>query len=117
MALIDPTKHQRLEIPEEPGQWVEMRPVLVGDLRAVPVDASRVQHNVIILQRVIGAWSYAEPVNADSLDRLDADTYAWLVLQTNILGQRSDAEKKGSSDSSSSMSGPAEAVSPTSSAT
>ena len=50
MALIDVNKRERLEHPEEPGQWIEIRP-----LRATEMDEAR----DIRLKQLLDMWGDA----------------------------------------------------------
>ena len=107
--LIDISKTERLEHPDEEGQWVEIRPLLAAELDRAreaqikrilavwgdtikdmmgPANreraddmAARVQQfdAGILLTASIVAWSYEAPVNKENIDKLDGVTRDWLV--------------------------------------
>ena len=107
--LIDISKTERLEHPDEAGQWIEIRPLLAAELDRAreaqikrilavwgdtikdmtgPANreraddlATRVQQfdAGILLTASIVAWSYEAPVNKENIDKLDGVTRDWLV--------------------------------------
>ena len=107
--LIDTSKTERLEHPDEAGQWVEIRPLLANELDRAreaqikrilavwgdtikdmmgPANreraddlATRVQQfdAEILLTACIVAWSYEAPVNKGNIAKLDGITRDWLV--------------------------------------
>jgi len=107
--LIDTSKTERLEHPDEAGQWVKIRPLLAAELDRAreaqikrilavwgdtikdmmgPANreraddlATRVQQfdAGILLTASIVAWSYEAPVNKENIDKLDGVTRDWLV--------------------------------------
>lgn len=125
MALIDPQQTVQIEIPHEPGEWVQFKPITIGDVIAVQKkyggrgEMSAAEINVLTMVECgIQEWSYQAPISEESVLRLDRITYNWLSTQLlNISGQRSEEEKKDSGLSSSPTEVPAGDTSPASSAT
>lgn len=123
MALISSAKPERIEIPHEPGQWIELRPLRAGDLDVFEASADgglRVSYE--LLARVVTSWSYgpwpaSEAEREECVKDLDLDTYSWLVgaigerLPT-MSGIRDEAEKKDSTSPSSDITGPGEEAGP-----
>jgi len=108
MGLIDTTKRERLNHPDEPGTWIDIRPLLAVEMdearerkvkhilslwgdaikdaassgRTQQDDlASRVQQYdaTILLNSAIKAWSYEAEVNSENVARLDGSTRDWLI--------------------------------------
>ena len=106
--LIDVNKTERLNHPDEKGQWVDVRPLLATEMDearekkvkhilalwgdaikdATPSGrtqtddlASRVQQYdaSILLDSAIKAWSYEVEANPENIARLDGPTRDWLV--------------------------------------
>jgi len=48
MALVDVSKTEKLDIPHEPGEWIEVRPLLASEM-----DAARDAR----LKRLMGMWA------------------------------------------------------------
>lgn len=102
MALVvKHTKH--LEHPTEPGAWFDVRlPLSAGDMAGMRSDGKAIGMTLDLLAAVLVAWSYDAPVNLETVDSLDLDTFTW--LQQSIMaesGIRDDSEKKDSNGSSS----------------
>lgn len=119
MALINSSNTKHLDIPHEPGQWVEVRPLTAGDIEGLSVDGSGVKVSIECLAAIISAWSYQEPVSLENVRRLDLDTFTWLGNEAlKVSGVRDDAEKKDSNlDSSPTSPIPTNGQSPVSSLT
>lgn len=100
MALIDPKETRRVDIPHEPGEWVELRPITARDLanlqRAViGVTLTQAENTTRILATCLTAWSYAFPITIENLERLDYQTHNWLDNELLLTsGHREDEEKK-----------------------
>jgi hypothetical protein len=111
LALITSKDTKRLDIPHEPGQWVEVRPLTFGDLDIFGMDGETVRVSRDLASEVITGWSYSEwPVSRDErltlLKSLDLDTSMWLITAlgetlTEISGIRSDDAKKNTVNNSS----------------
>lgn len=106
MALISFKDRHRLEIPHEPGQWVEVRPIAAGEIELFEVTNGMVKVTLDLLAAVVTGWSYDEPVSLDAIKRLDLDTFVWLTGALGdelmkISGIRTADEKKDSGGSSS----------------
>jgi hypothetical protein len=136
VALIDPSKNpdqaQRLPVPEEPGDWVEVRMATAGDLIAMNRDmpeATAGERMSLLLSRCILRWSYSDwPASTPRakeqrenearqalLESLDIDTFRWLEREVQLT--RLAEEKKDSNGSSSPPTDPAKEASPASSVT
>lgn len=110
MALITSKDYKRLEIPHEPGQWVDVRPLTFGDMDLFRMEGELVGVSRDLAAEVITSWSYGEwPAPHDErvelIKSLDLDTSVWLIQAlgetlTEISGIRSDSEKKESDSSS-----------------
>lgn len=107
MALLKATT-KRLDIPHEPGEWIEIRRLsTLGDLDGVEMTKGR-QARINEMARyffaAIVAWSYPEPPSTDAIagkpnangDReggLDDKTATWLLTETGKLrDSKTDAE-------------------------
>lgn len=118
MALINSSNTKRLDIPHEPGQWVEVRPLTAGDIEGLSVDGSQVKVSIEALAAIISAWSYDEPVSLENVRRLDLDTFTWLGAEAlKVSGVRDDETKKNLGSASSPTSRTRNGRSPVSSAT
>jgi hypothetical protein len=108
MALLKPTV-RRLDIPGEPGQWVEIRRLSsLGGLDTDEMGKGRTRRLLEMARyfaSAIVAWSYPEPVTIDVIagapnaggDReggLDSATALWLLGEIGKLasGDRSDEQ-------------------------
>lgn len=81
-----------VDLPHEPGQWIEARKPSLAILNEVGDGQAGV---INMLQRCITAWSYDEPVSNEMIGELDADT-ATVVL--NALNEaKPEGERKNSS--------------------
>ena len=103
MALISSHQRTRIPIPHEQGQWIEVRPLTVGDSAAVEPFAKDggIGFAYKLLSCILTDWSYDEPVSEEAIGRLDMETFQWLMESVNVTGGRSEAEKKESSKLSS----------------
>lgn len=110
MALIDPTKYTRLDVPGEDA-WVEIRPKMVGDLLNAAQQES--DSTFVVLSRRIRAWSYDEAVSPESVAHLDIATFNLL----SGFGERPAGETRNLGQQSSPTSDPAAADGPENSAT
>lgn len=100
MPLIKDETRVRLDIPHEPGEWIEIRPMRNGDLLHVELK-DKVSATVLMFERLITGWSYEEPVTPENIRRLDIKTASWLDGElTRVSGVRTEEEKNGSSPSS-----------------
>ena len=126
MALITSKDYKRLDIPHEPGQWVDVRPLTFGDLDIFGMDGETVVVTRDLVAEVVTGWSYGEwPATKDErlelIRTLDLDTSVWLITALGetlpkISGIRSDSEKKDSASNSQPITD-TEAVSPETSPT
>jgi len=91
---------RRLDIPGEPGQWIEIKPLSAKLLHSITLEAKRDAKAAIdadetdtdaegyalssrMLNAAIVAWSYDAPVDRDHVDDLEISTTTWLVEEMN----------------------------------
>lgn len=103
MALVDPNKTQRYDIPGEPGEWVELRPLTTRDF----LQTTRAQQDpnadkdvisAAFIMKAIKAWSYDAPIDEETILTLDPTTFFWLSGLNP--GRDDDAKKNLDSPSS-----------------
>lgn len=93
--LVDVTKRERIELPNEPGEWIELRPMSSGD--AANTSNDQYTSTLEVLVKVITAWSYTVPLTKENIYLLDMNTIRLLSGElAKISNVRSDEEKKGS---------------------
>lgn len=121
MALINSQHIRREDIPHEPGEWVEIRPVTAGQISDLQKDSGEESSASIAIRTLAGcivAWSYDAAVSVESLRELDYETFTWLETKISITsGLRTEEEKKSSASPSSGTSAPAMVSSPKNSRT
>ena len=104
MSKQAPRHVRRFEVPGEPGAWVELRRLTIGEQRALRMGEAPSESRVTeALIDVVMAWSWPYPIDASGLDELDFPTVSWLFdtsLQHNA-GTLSDPEKKDETSGSS----------------
>lgn len=100
MALIDKNSTVQLEIPNEPGKWVKIRPLTAraaADVEDAGAGGS-LAVGIELLVKSLVEWSYDAPCDKENIENLDMDTFQWLMTKVNLTsGRRPDAEKKASS--------------------
>lgn len=86
---------RRLDVPGEPDQWIEVRPMsakrintlaleskrLAREAKAANEDDTDAEQNLyaaLILRQAIVAWSYPVEVNDENVDDLELRTMIWL---------------------------------------
>lgn len=127
MALIDPSQTRHIEIPHEPGEWVELKVLTARDTIAMQrksqdgeasLDGLTADELTIrILLATLKGWSYASPINEEALQSLDHKTFRWLETESLSNGVRSPDEKKDSDSPSSPTTEPEMGSSPENSPT
>jgi len=115
VALFIPQNTKRLDIPDAPGQWVEIRTALTTGMNSRMLSAAmrlRVSDNGDAqfdafayrdakLKEIIVAWSDPRPMTPANVDDLDPAMADWIVEQFDTLAApRSDVEKNASSSGS-----------------
>lgn len=104
MALISKDDRRRIDIPHEPGEWIELRAFTTKDSAEVEAGGGNGQINLglQILARAITTWSYKDANGAtidpteETIGQLDLDTFKWLMQEVDLTsGRRGDVEKKG----------------------
>lgn len=97
MALIKDDTKVRLDIPHEPGEWIDIRPTRNNDLLSINFDTDPFAGMMKLLDSVIKGWSYAEPVTPENVRMLDSVTTTWLSEELKkASGLRTVEEKNGS---------------------
>ncbi len=103
MALRSTSKPTRVQVPDEPDQWIEYRQLSARELEEMQAgEFSSLGYTLHALGKMITGWSYDAPVNDETIGDLDAQTIRW--LDSNLLemaGIRTIAEKKESTSPSS----------------
>lgn len=97
MALIEIGTTQRFEIPHEPGEWVDLRPLPWARFTEI-TSKPGVEKAIVLVRESIAAWSYDAEVTAENIDRIDVQTAKFIaeaVLRVNGV------EGKGGAASSS----------------
>lgn len=95
MALIR-NQGDRYDVPHEPGEWIEIRPLKASDERLIQADyPTPIDRELALLKAIIVGWSYDAPLEPEAVEDIDRDTLHWLD-QTVLppLLARSDEEKK-----------------------
>lgn len=97
MALVSKLQPQRIDIPHEPGEWIDVLPITAGQISALQKDVDGKTPTGIMIEMLvqcIKAWSYPDPISMETISDLDGGTLAWLQTEVNVTsGVRSDAEK------------------------
>lgn len=106
MAIVSRLPTKRLDVPDEEGQWVEIRRARWNDLAELnlPADINNAYLNRAKVTKCIVAWSYDLEVTEHNVGEQDDDWFLWLLGHVNNWGgPRSDDEKKGSGSASSGL--------------
>lgn len=91
MALIDPNKSTKLDIPHEPGEWIRIRPITAAQAAAMGDN----MNTLSVLSAVVVEWSYSEPVSPETVGQLDLRTAQWLTEEVmSLSGMRSEEESR-----------------------
>lgn len=126
MALVSKLT-RRVEIPHEPGQWMELRRLSWRQLEAASdlasdaalkrmsqmgsdmlaairstsgqqaADPAAAYDRAAILQAGIAAWSYDAEVTPENIDALDEETAAWAVREILAMNGRTEEDRKNGS--------------------
>lgn len=122
MALISSRDIKRVDIPHEPGQWVELRPLTARQFATIQRDAKDESPGEITLRLLASClvdWSYIDDEGAkvsitpEAIDALDYETFNWLDGQLALASSiRSLDEKKDLEPPSSLTTAPAPEPSP-----
>lgn len=75
MGLVSKTAPTRFEIPHEPGQWVDLRPITYDQVEKAKAN----NDPMAALALAVMAWSYDAPVNEENVRDLDVQTANWLA--------------------------------------
>lgn len=92
--LLMPTSRakKRLDIPHEPGQWIEIQRLAWSELPQRSVVSDVTGYMVELFRAAITAWSYAEPV-ADNVAYLDDTTAGWLYQEIDKFIHQHEADQ------------------------
>ena len=106
--MLTKGKTRRLELPHEPGEWIEVRLLGLDDVVEVRREA-RLSEGESLLQlvgddaimavikptlcRCIQAWSYEEPVSPEAIGTLDAKTAVYILTEL-LPAQESEEDRK-----------------------
>lgn len=98
MALLRTGERKRLDIPHEPGEWIEIKRLSMREHGELDTATARTPllFGLALMGAAISAWSYPEAVTQESVDRLDPVTSGWLIkaIGRHNSGELSDDEKK-----------------------
>lgn len=99
MALKSTTPPTRLDIPDEPGEWIEYKPLSSGEfIELLEAGYTGPAYAMALVQRVVTGWSYDIPLTPEAIkDDLTANVFRW--LDANVMewaGLRAPDEKKES---------------------
>ena len=107
MSKATPRHVRRFEVPGEPGAWVELRRLTLGEQRAFRSDSAASEDKVTAtLLDVVMGWSWDLPITPAGLDELDFPTVAWMfdTSAAHNNGTVPDDEKKDATSGSSASS-------------
>lgn len=93
MAL---TSHltKRLDLPHEPGEWVEVRMPSLRMLHELSAYDDSYEGMVKLVSQCVLSWSYPVGVSEDSIWDLDAETAGFIAKALNAA--KSEDEEKNS---------------------
>lgn len=94
MALVDTSARIRHEIPHEPGEWMEFKPLTIADARTEGANSFDV--GLRLLARSIAGWSYADECDEDNIMRLDIATANWAIECMREISHISASEGEAS---------------------
>lgn len=98
-------QRKRLDIPHEPGAWIEVRPPNNGDLVTIDfatVSDENMSELLKLLTRLVVGWSYEDvPLNTENILDIDITTSMWLLGEIGeMVKGREAAEGKESATNS-----------------
>lgn len=99
MALFSSKNTKRLELPNDPGLWVEIRTALTVGMKQRTLSAAmtlRVSdagdasfdafaYKQALLREIVVAWADPLPVTPSNVDELDPDVAEWVLEQFEAL--------------------------------
>lgn len=97
-----------MRLPLAAGALEKINPDSAGNNAAIHLD---------MLSAALVAWPYDDPITAESIRRLDLDTFNWLVAEMKDASNITDDEKNASSSNSEAITAPDAEPSPENSAT
>ena len=88
---------EKLAIPHEPGEWVEVRYLSWRETNRIKREAADDEDMAArCLYASVVSWSYERPVSEETIDLLD-DVTASFIIHAMIPGQRTEEERKNGS--------------------
>lgn len=120
MSKEHPRHVRRFPVPGEPGAWVELRRMTIGEQRALRQGDTASEDKVAAaLVEVIMAWSWPWPIDVAGLDNLDFPTLSWLydTSAAHNNGTLPDDEKKDATSGLTASSPASQVSTPTSPST
>ena len=72
---------KRVELPHEPGEWVEVR---MPSMLIMDTSSDQPHTWLALMVACIQAWSYDEPVSPETISELDAETIH--ILNRALMG-------------------------------
>jgi hypothetical protein len=92
-VLITPTTrtNKRIDIPHEPGQWIEIQRLAWSELPMGSVRTDPRGYMLALFAAAVTAWSYPAPVK-DSLEYLDDITAGWLYVEIDKFVHHVESE-------------------------
>jgi hypothetical protein len=99
VALFTSQTNKRLDIPDEPGQWVEIKTAMTVGMRNRALsaamtlrmsDAGDAQFDAFAykqaqLKEIVVAWSDSRPVTPAAVEDLDPEMADWILAQFDAL--------------------------------
>lgn len=99
MALVDKKVVDRIPIPHEPDQWVELTGLNWADKKRIAKLEGPDAADATIKAMLVG-WSYGVPLNAENIDKLDHYTLEWLAAEIKTRLTRDPKAATGSETTS-----------------
>ena len=84
---------RRVELPHEPGEWIEVRMPSLRILHGAQ-DEDQYKGMMCMLSACITGWSYDEPVTEDNVWELDPKTAGVVLGELNVTA--TEVEEKNS---------------------
>jgi hypothetical protein len=93
--MITTNSVTRIELPHEPGQWIEARrPSIKDTLIAGKSGDHEMDVALSLLQACVVAWSYGEAVTAENIAALDTETAGVVMKALNPSGAAAETDQK-----------------------
>lgn len=87
-------KRKRLDIPHEPGQWIEVQRLAWSEMPSFQLRVSDLHGYIAAaFKSAVVAWSYPEPVTPEHLACLDDTTAGWLYVELDKFQHHADDDQ------------------------